>query len=404
MYTCKIVCLVLIMSSVSLIGFGGVHIPRMNTVVTNDFSASEFNSYFTTVETTTTNLVLTFKGNVNSLYYRISDVDDVNECRGGQKISLRVDQTLWVGDGRHVSLVVKGCADETSAGFELVKAFDGRAFGRGVAVFYGRLLLQSKSRKIREGDIVIVGAKEMNMRVGGLCADPIKIGKIRHFIMELIEAYNEKDVKRLKLLSGGAYDRLLRWMDAGELLGGVEVLSCHERDVITACVEITLLGSGDDPYTFTSNIELTENNGTYYIKGISLFDRWNRSLDSAIEASEMLIKAINRRDLTAVKDLLYGGEGRDLGELLLERGLMWIKDAVDRRVKIPQCRMVVRCAQGRRMEGEVLVPCDIGGTNIVRKVVFAGAKIKCADGVERRDAEMGFAEWLKRNIDKKGMP
>lgn len=45
------------------------------------------------------------------------------------------------------------------------------------------------------------------------------------------------------------------------------------------------------------------------------------------------------------------------------------------------------------MVGEVPVPCGKGGTNIVRRVVFAGKKVKCADGIERR--EMDFSEWLK---------
>lgn len=150
MYTARIACLMLFIASVSPNGFGGVHVPRMNTVVTNDFSVSEFKSCFETVETTATNLVLTFKENVKGLYYEISGVDEVNMCRGCEKICLGIDQTLCVGDGRHASLVVKGYADESTAGFELIKAFDARAFGRGVAIQHGRLLLRSKNRKIQE--------------------------------------------------------------------------------------------------------------------------------------------------------------------------------------------------------------------------------------------------------------
>ena len=175
MYTARIACLMLFIASVSPNGFGGVHVPRMNTVVTNDFSVSEFKSCFETVETTATNLVLTFKENVKGLYYEISGVDEVNMCRGCEKICLGIDQTLCVGDGRHASLVVKGYADESTAGFELIKAFDARAFGRGVAIQHGRLLLRSKNRKIQENDIVIVGAKELNMG-----ANKLGHGRVRY--------------------------------------------------------------------------------------------------------------------------------------------------------------------------------------------------------------------------------
>ena len=401
MYVERIACLVLCIVFGLPNGFAGVHIPRMGAVVTNDLSVSEFKSCFETVETSATNLVLVLKGNVNGLRYEVSSSGEANMCRGGEKICLGINQALCVGDGRHVSLVVKGYADDATTGFELVKVFDARAFGRGIAILYGRLLLRSKNREIRENDIVIVGAKELNLSVGGLRVDSTEIGKIKSFFKDLVETYNKKDINRLKKLSGGAYERLSRWMDADELLGGVDVLGCHEGDAIAVSAEITLLGRGDDPYTFPVTIVLIENEGTYQVEEISLSDRWNRLLDKTIEASEALIKAINQRDLIAVKGLLYDGRNGDLVKILSERGLMWIKAAVDRHVEILQSRMVVKCVLGKQMVGEIPVPCGKGGTNIIRRVVFVGGKIKCADDIERRGTKMEFSEWLKTRQGKR---
>ena len=114
-------CLALLLGSVSSIVSGGAQISRRYAVVTNDFTMSDFNSWFKKVETTPTNVVLTFKDDIQKLYREISEADEVNVCRGGDVVLLRTDQKLFVGDGRHVKLEVRGFANDDAVGFELIQ-------------------------------------------------------------------------------------------------------------------------------------------------------------------------------------------------------------------------------------------------------------------------------------------
>ena len=394
-------CLALLLGSVSSIVSGGAQISRRYAVVTNDFTMSDFNSWFKKVETTPTNVVLTFKDDIQKLYREISEADEVNVCRGGDVVLLRTDQKLFVGDGRHVKLEVRGFANDDAVGFELIQSFDARSFGRGVSVRYGRLLC-SPDRKVRDGDVVIIGASELNRAGEKSNVDPVRLDGLRKFFREYVDTYNIKDVDKLEQLAGDSFGRLMRWMDAGELLGGVEVRCCHGSDVIEVSTEVTLLGRGDDPYTFPVVFKMRENANGFFVEDMLLSpaDGGNRALDSAVDASEKLVAAINERDIQSVGNLLYDCKSGDLDKALLDRGLSWIKEAIDHKVEITQRHTVVRCASGGRMVGEVPVPCRLGGTNIVRRVVSVGAKIKCGDDGVRRCVDMSFPEWLKNKYDK----
>lgn len=367
-------------------GFGERQpLPRMKALVTNDFAVADLKPFFKTFEATSTNIVFRFRDDVGPMFYIIDDADmsrsHVISGSSDDKavVSLGVGQSL--GHHRfHHGLIIKGFSDDSSRGFDITSYFNGTAFGRGVEVKYGRLMLPSCGGKINGDDIVIVGAKELKRKaLGPSNVSESEISSIKLFLKEFSEAYNAKDLETVKRLSGKSSERWIRWMEGGEELVGIEVFRCLAsggRIIVSA--EVALLGSGKDVYPFPVTFEILYSDGGHIIEDMTLSpsDRWNAMFDAAVGASEKLIDAINNRDLTAVEQMLYKNESRDLDAELSKRDLMWIKDAIVQGVRISRPRMTVCCEQGDWMHGYLPVPCSPDGSNIVRTVSFAGAKIR----------------------------
>ena len=100
----------------------------------------------------------------------------------------------------------------------------------------------------------------------------------------------------------------------------------------------------------------------------------------AVNVSSRFIDAINCRDTKALCASLGVDLWSDLNQVLLDRELQWVKEAMDKGVRIDQVRMnILRNASGCFI-GSVLVPCAPGGTNIVRLVTFKDGKIGRAAG------------------------
>ena len=365
--------------------------PRFGAVVTNDFTAADLELCFKGVETTSTNAVFQFRDDGPCFSYEI-DEEGMRRCERGERVCLSIGQKLRIAD-RHAGLVVKGFSDEESSGFLLTRYNDSRSFGRGVEVWTGRLLLASRDREIKDGDVVIEWTR--NSRHGLSSVGAVEASELKMFFKGLVEAYNSGDIERIKKITGNSAERWLRWLDGKERLGGVEVVGCSTDDAREVLAKVTLLGYGDDPHSFEAKIAMRKDEGAYRIEGMELSDGWNRLFDATIETSEKLIKSINDRDLTAVQGLIYRCGSNDFNAVLAERGLTWVKEAMDNGIKIPERRMKVQGTSGNCMLGQISIPDQNGGTNVMRRIVFVGGKIQRDDMAENPASKMSFKEWLK---------
>lgn len=373
----------------------GEHLPRFGAVVTNDFTVADLELCFKKVETSLTNAVFQFRDDGPVFFYEVDEAG-VRRCERGERISLSVAQRLRIVD-RHAGLSVDGYFDDGSRGFLLTRYDDSRSFGRGVRFWTGRLLLSSRDMDVKAGDVVIVGAGDPHRglaSVRGTYASELKM-----FFDGLVKAYLSGDVDRINGMSGNSAEKWLRWLDGGEKLGGVEVVGCSTNDELEVLARITLLGCGDDPYSFDAKFSMRKDEGSFRIEDMELFDGWNRLFDATVETSAKLIKAINNRDIYSVRNLVSRCEGCDFNAVLAERGLTWIKSAMDAGIKIAEKRMKVQWTNGNLMVGRILIPDLKGGTNISRRIVFVGGKIKCDAMAENPATKMDFKDWLNAQYE-----
>ncbi len=374
--------------------------PRFGAVVTNDFTTADLELCFKGVVTTSTNAVFQFRDDGPRFSYEI-DEEGMRRCEPGERVRLSIGQKLRIAD-RHAGLVVKGYSDEESSGFLLTRYNDSRSFGRGVEFWTGRLLLTSRDREIKDGDMVIERA--MDSRHGLSSVEGVEASELKMFFKSLGEAYNSGDLERIKKMSGNSAERWLRWHDGEEKLGGVEVVGHLPSDTREVVAKVTLLGRGDDPYSFEAKFTMHKDEGAYRIEDMELFDGWNSLFDSTIETSVKLIKAINDCDLNAVRGLFYRCGSNDFTAVLAERGLTWVKEAMDNGVKISERRMKVKGTSGRCMLGCISIPDQDGRTNVVRRIVFVGGKIQRDYMAENSASKMNFKEWLKVQSERDRTP
>ena len=371
---------------------------RVGAVVTNDFDVADFAVCFKAVEASSTNAIFQFREEGPRFTYVIDDAE-LRSNSPGERISLSVRQRLKVVE-RHFGLVIEGFEGAESRGFMLTKYFDARSFGRGVTFWTGRMLLASRDRNIKSGDIVIVGARELEAELleshkGGLHAPEIEA-----LFEDLAKAYKSKDVDRIKKIAGNSAERWLRWLDGNEQLGSIVIVTCSTNNAVVES-KVTLLGRGDDPYAFDAKFTMSKIDGAYCIENMEVPDGWNRLFDATVETSSRLIKAINERNLSSVRELLYYCETNDVSVALAERGMLWVKNAIDNGVRISENRMKVQCEGGKYMIGLISVPETPGGTNVVRKVYFRGGLIQKDAMAEDPILKMGFREWLKAKCERK---
>lgn len=102
-------------------------------------------------------------------------------------------------------------------------------------------------------------------------------------------------------------------------------------------------------------------------------DKLNEQL--AVNVSSRFIYAINCRDTKALRASLGVDLWSDLNKALVDRELQWVKETMDKGVRIDQVRMNIWRDASDCFIGSVPVPCAPGGTNVVRFVTFKGGKI-----------------------------
>ena len=204
-----------------------------------------------------------------------------------------------------------------------------------------------------------------------------ELSVIKTFFNDFAAALNTKDVNRIKMMSGGAWGHFAERGDCKEKIIGMEVLSVT-TDKNTNVITRTTVDSGKGS-THSAEVIFTMKkiDGVYSIDKMSVpeINKRNQTLDDARRSLLSLAVAINGRNFDAVKGLVSFGDAADFEAELSARGLLWIKEAIDNKVRVPVANMSAAREGKDKISGGIYVPSASDGSNIIRKVVFKGCKI-----------------------------
>lgn len=204
-----------------------------------------------------------------------------------------------------------------------------------------------------------------------------EISSIEIFFDDFVNAYNNHDIERVKLLAGKTAPHWIRWIKGPERMGEVKIVECTTNGTLNVTAKMSVLGGKDELRTFDAVFKMRMIDGSYCIEEMSLpeSDGKNLQMIASARTSERLIKCINNGDLIGVKGVLEYDDNADFEIELANRGLIWIKQAIDDRVKILSKGMAIQRMANGELEGCVSVPCAPNGTNIIRKVIIDGEKV-----------------------------
>ena len=199
---------------------------------------------------------------------------------------------------------------------------------------------------------------------------------IKAFFADFKAAFNAKNIERVKKMSGGTWKHWSKAINEGRF-ESVEIMDISVGDqtnVITKCVAVD---SKNRAYPAEVVFTMKQEDGVYSIEKMRFpeSERRSKELDNGMGAIEKLIEAINKRDLDSVKGLVSFGDAADFEAELSSRGLSWIKESIDKGVTAPKFNMSTSRDGRDTISGRLYVPCEPGGTNIMRKVVFKDGKI-----------------------------
>lgn len=215
---------------------------------------------------------------------------------------------------------------------------------------------------------------------------------IKAFFADFKEAFNAKDVERVKKMSGDTWNHWSKAINEGRF-ESVEIqdISVGEQtNVSTKCIAVD---SKNRAYPAEVVFTMKQEDGVYSIEKMRFpeAERRSKELDNGMAAIDKLIEAINKRDLDSVKGLVSFGDAADFEAELSSRGLSWIKESIDKGVTAPKFNLSTSRDGRDTITGRLYVPCAPGGTNIMRKVVFKDGKIdRAAPREETKE------EFLKR--------
>ena len=224
---------------------------------------------------------------------------------------------------------------------------------------------------------------------------------IKGFFEDFREAFNAKDVERVKKMSGNTWNHWSKAINEGRF-ESVEILDItvgNQTNVIAKCVAVD---SKNRTYPAEVVFTMKQEDGVYSIEKMRFpeSERRSKELDKGMGAIEKLIEAINKRDLDSVKGLVSFGDADDFEAELSSRGLSWIKESIDNGVKAPKFNMSTSRDGRDTITGRLYVPCEPGGTNIKRKVVFKDGKIDRAAPREETKEEF-LRRFEKENAERR---
>lgn len=233
------------------------------------------------------------------------------------------------------------------------------------------------------------------------CPLPLKeVEAIETFFKEFKEAFNAKDAEKVKHLSGNNWNDWARNIKRGvkiECLEILDIVTDEVTNVVTKTTAIETNGKRSSPeIVFT----LVKHDGAYSIEKMAVpkVDKRNQEFDAAVKTKEMLIDAINARDMDVVKSLLSFNEAKNFEVELSSRGLMWIKSAIVNGVVVPLEDSGVGREREDLLIGRVCVPCSPGGTNVLRRFIFKDGKIDRA--APRKETKEEFMKRFEAEKEK----
>ena len=253
--------------------------------------------------------------------------------------------------------------------------------------------------------VIVAIANCMSYLANGNVAESLpkeEVSVLKDFFHDFQDAFNSKDVDRVRILSGNTWDYWKGTIDEGKF-ASIEILDIRMRpatNVVTRCVAV-----GEDGISYPAEVVFTMGkvSGSYCIEKIAFptVERMNKELIDAKETIFHLIAAINSRDYSNVKGFVSFGDAADFEADLSARGLSWIKEAIDNRIMVPRVNISTSRDENDVITGCLNVPCAPDGTNVLRKVVFKNGKIDRAaprdesQEERHRRAEENLKERLK---------
>ena len=225
---------------------------------------------------------------------------------------------------------------------------------------------------------------------------------LESFFRGFKEAFNSRNSDRVRNMSGASARQWLRWMKGKENLDEFEIVECVANSATNVTAKVYVIGGDRGRYAFDAVFAMKKSNGEYSIETMTLpeSDRLNQDFDKAAESGARLIKAINDRDMDAVKETVSFGDNQDFEAMLTPRGLSWIKESIDNGVRISRDSMIMSRASKTMLIGQVGVPFALSGTNIMRKVVFKDGKIDRAAPREETKEEF-LRRFEKENAERR---
>lgn len=252
---------------------------------------------------------------------------------------------------------------------------------------FGKLLLQ-----------VMLAMMCVRCHADGVDAQPLpeeEMSAIKAFFRGFSEALNSKDVERVKRMSGGAWGHFSERIGCKEKILGMEVLDIITDKQTNVVTKTTVGRDKGSPRSAEVIFTIKKVDGVYSIDKMAVpeANKRNLILDDTRRVLEKLAAAINGRSIEAVKGLVTFGETVDFEKELSARKLSWIKEAIDNCVQAPKFNMSASRDGNDTIIGRLYVPCGLGGTNIMRKVVFKDGKIdRAAPREETREEFLGRFE------------
>ena len=210
---------------------------------------------------------------------------------------------------------------------------------------------------------------------GALPAD--EKAAIKTFFNDFKGALNAKDVESVKRMSGEAWKQWMETLDDGGRFEALDVLSITAGKQTNAVVKCMVVDRRGKAKTGEVVFTMKRVGGAYTIdKTIDpVGESRKKEFKDACHTLMQLITSINNRSMESVKAVLSFTDASDFDAELSARGLSWIKEALDKDVKISQEGMGVSREGKSIISGRIYVPDASGGTNIVRKVIFKDGKI-----------------------------
>ena len=200
---------------------------------------------------------------------------------------------------------------------------------------------------------------------------------IKAFFVDFKDALNAKDIERVKKMSGDAWKQWMETMNDGGRFEALDVLSITTGEQTNAVVKCTVVDRGGKAKTGEVVFAMKCVGGVFSIDKITdpVGEGRKKEFKDACRALMQLTTSINNRSMDSVKAAVSFADAPDFDSELLARGLSWIKEAVDNDIKIAQEGMGVSREGKDIISGRIYVPDVLGGTNILRKVIFKGSKI-----------------------------